>query len=139
MLSWEHIVKLRDIKIAIIIELEVTIYWSVIHLLPRYDLQFSHLLAIIFSGRVGGGERERGGGREVGRREEPEAFGCVAIIIHNNKPLMLCSILWLMISLIYSQKSPLYTLLETTDPFLPLKTMWSPKFLFLPRTNPRHI
>ena len=25
---------------------------------------------------------------------------------------MLCSILWLMISLIYSQKSPLYTLLE---------------------------
>ena len=61
MLSWEHIVKLRDIKIAIIIELEVTIYWSVIHLLPRYDLQFSHLLAIIFSGRVGGG-RERGGG-----------------------------------------------------------------------------
>ena len=82
---------------------------------------------------------ERGGGREGGRREEPETFGCVAIIIHNNKPLMLCSILWLMISLIYSQKSPLYTLLETTDPFLPLKTMWSPKFLFLPRTNPRHI
>ena len=69
MLSWEHIVKLRDIKIAIIIELEVTIYLSVIHLLPRYDLQFSHLLAIIFSGRGGGGkERERGGegGREKG-------------------------------------------------------------------------
>ena len=85
------------------------------------------------------GGRERGGGREGGRREEPEAFGCVAIIIHNNKSLMLCSILWLMISLIYSQKSPLYILLETTDPFLPLKTMWSPKFLFLPRTNPRHI
>ena len=72
--------------------------------------------------RQGGGGGERGG-REGGRREEPEAFGCVAIIIHNNKPLMLCSILWLMISLIYSQKSPLYTLLETTDPFLPLKTM----------------
>ena len=67
MLSWEHIVKLRDIKIAIIIELEVTIYWSVIHLLPRYDLQFSHLLAIIFSGRGGGGERGGGeGGREKG-------------------------------------------------------------------------
>ena len=65
MLSWEHIVKLRDIKIAIIIGLEVTIYWSVIHLLPRYDLQFSHLLAIIFSGR-GGGER---GGREGGREK----------------------------------------------------------------------
>ena len=64
MLSWEHIVKLRDIKIAIIIELEVTIYWSVIHLLPRYDLQFSHLLAIIFSGRWGGGGREGGEGRE---------------------------------------------------------------------------
>ena len=65
MLSWEHIVKLRDIKIAIIIGLEVTIYWSVIHLLPRYDLQFSHLLAIIFSG--GGGERGGGeGGREKG-------------------------------------------------------------------------
>ena len=61
MLSWEHIVKLRDIKIVIIIGLEVTIYWSVIHLLPRYDLQFSHLLAIIFSGRGGGEER---GGRE---------------------------------------------------------------------------
>ena len=68
MLSWEHIVKLRDIKIAIIIGLEVTIYWSVIHLLPRYDLQFSHLLAIIFSGGRGGGEREGGGvgGREKG-------------------------------------------------------------------------
>ena len=65
MLSWEHIVKLRDIKIAIIIELEVTIYWSVIHLLPRYDLQFSHLLAIIFSGRRGGGREGGGkGGRE---------------------------------------------------------------------------
>ena len=58
-----------------------------------------------------------------GRKEEPEPVGCVAIIIHNNKSLMLRSILWLMISLIYSQKSPLYTLLETTDPFLPLKTM----------------
>ena len=73
MLSWEHIVKLRDIKIAIIIELEVTIYWSVIHLLPRYDLQFSHLLAIIFSGRGGGGggerEREREGGGEGGREK----------------------------------------------------------------------
>ena len=65
MLSWEHIVKLRDIKIAIIIGLEVTIYWSVIHLLPRYDLQFSHLLAIIFSGRG----RERGGGGEGGREK----------------------------------------------------------------------
>ena len=66
MLSWEHIVKLRDIKIAIIIELEVTIYWSVIHLLPRYDLQFSHLLAIIFSGRGRGGREGGGGGREKG-------------------------------------------------------------------------
>ena len=64
MLSWEHIVKLRDIKIAIIIGLEVTIYWSVIHLLPRYDLQFSHLLAIIFSGRRGGGREGGKGGRE---------------------------------------------------------------------------
>ena len=63
MFSWEHIVKLRYIKIALIIELEVTIYWSVIHLLPRYDLQFSHLLAIIFSGKGGGGERGGEGGR----------------------------------------------------------------------------
>ena len=46
MLSWERIVKLGDIKIAIIIEPEVTIYWSVIHLLLRYDLQFPHLAAI---------------------------------------------------------------------------------------------
>ena len=66
MLSWEHIVKLRDIKIAIIIGLEVTIYWSVIHLLPRYDLQFSHLIAIIFSGRGGGGREGGEGGREKG-------------------------------------------------------------------------
>ena len=66
MLSWEHIIKLRDIKIAIIIGLEVTIYWSVIHLLPRYDLQFSHLLAIILSGKGGGGGRGGEGGREKG-------------------------------------------------------------------------
>ena len=72
MLSWERIVKLGDIKIAIIIEPEVTIYWSVIHLLLRYDLKFHHLAAIIFclgpliinlrqGEREGGGER--GGGR----------------------------------------------------------------------------
>ena len=75
MLSWERIVKLGDIKKAIIIEAEVTIYWSVIHLLLRYDLKFPHLAAIIFclirtnyykspAGRErgGGGGGERGGG-----------------------------------------------------------------------------
>ena len=77
MLSWERTVKLGDIKIAIIIEPEVKIYWSVIHLLLRYDLKFPHLAAIIFclgpiiinlrqGEREGGGERERGGGGEGG-------------------------------------------------------------------------
>ena len=98
MLSWERIVKLGDIKIAIIIEPEVKIYWSVIHLLLRYDLKFPHLAAIIFClgpiiinlrhGERGGGEREEGGGRG-----EFEAYGCVTIIIYNNKLLMLCSIM----------------------------------------------
>ena len=71
MLSWERIVKLGDIKIAIIIEPEVKIYWSVIHLLLRYDLKFPHLAAIIFclgpiiinlrQGEREGGWREEGG------------------------------------------------------------------------------
>ena len=38
--------------------------------------------------RGGGEERERSGGRG-----EPEAYGCVTIIIYNNKLLMLCSIM----------------------------------------------
>ena len=77
--------------------MEVTIYWSVIHLLLRYDLKFPHLAAIIFclgpliinlrQGEREGGEREEGGGGE------PEAYGCVTIIIYNNKLLMLCSIM----------------------------------------------
>ena len=64
MLSWERIVKLRDIKIAIIIELEVTIYWSVIHLLPRYAI-WPAILSFTCDNflRQGGGERG-GGGRE---------------------------------------------------------------------------
>ena len=73
MLSWERIVKLGDIKIAIIIEPEVTIYWSVIHLLLRYDLQFPHLAAIFCLGPIiinlRQGEREGGGGRERGGGE----------------------------------------------------------------------
>ena len=40
MLSWERIVKLGDIKIAIIIEPEVKIYWSVIHLLRDMTWNF---------------------------------------------------------------------------------------------------
>ena len=102
MLSWERIVKLGDIKKAITIEAEVTIYWSVIHLLLRYDLKFPHLAAIIFCLgpiiiNLRQGEREGGGGGEErersGGRGEPEAYGCVTIIIYNNKLLMLCSIM----------------------------------------------
>ena len=99
MLSWERTVKLGDIKIAIIIEPEVKIYWSVIHLLLRYDLKFPHLAAIIFCLgpiiiNLRQGEREGGGWeREEGGRGESEAYGCVTIIIYNNKLLMLCSIM----------------------------------------------
>ena len=88
MLSWERIVKLGDIKKAIIIEAEVTIYWSVIHLLLRYDLKFPHLAAIIFCLgpiiiNLQQGERERGGGgREREERGEGGTWGLW--LCHNN-------------------------------------------------------
>ena len=87
MLSWERIVKLGDIKIAIIIEPEVKIYWSVIHLLLRYDLKFPHLAAIIFCLgpiiiNLRQGEREEGGG---GEREEGGVGGIWGLWLCHNK------------------------------------------------------
>ena len=86
MLSWERIVKLGDIKKVIIIEAEVTIYWSVIHLLLRYDLKFPHLAAIIFCLgpiiiNLRQGEREGGGG---GREERGEGGTWGLWLCHNN-------------------------------------------------------
>ena len=65
---------------------------------PRYDLKFPHLAAIIFCLgpliiNLRQGEREGGGERGGGKGGEPEAYGCVTIIIYNNKLLMLCSIM----------------------------------------------